>query len=403
MQQFFLGRAGSHSYGTNTATSDNDYRGLFVASPEYIRTPFYKQYEYRDPNEKDSVCYELSKFMQLYTECNPNIVELLWIDESDIIQDSEAYRLLRNHREQLMCSRVAFTFSGYAVSQLKQMKNQSKWANNPQSVEPPRQIDYVSLVVNYTPDKIFKVNLEDYRDGHRLVHYGGNIYGLYTAPKHSTFNDKFHLNTNSDEFTHENADGTRRTPMFILKFNVPEYKQDLETWKKYWEWKTLKDRKVTLYGLIEAELADRSSGESRETIEETIDITKVVEAEDMAALIKTLKLDNLADMLHLCKRHLDFTNTGTDLKHGMHLVRLLRMGEEILRTGQVNVRRPDAAELLEIRCGSWSYDQLIAYGEEKDDLIRNVLYPQCKLPKKPNIELASKLIMEVQDMLWYPK
>ena len=93
MKQIFLCKSGSHVYGTNTPASDDDYRGIFVADPKFIRTPYHNIYEYRDPNEKDSVSYELSKFMQLYTDCNPNIVEFLWIDESDILVTSPAYEL----------------------------------------------------------------------------------------------------------------------------------------------------------------------------------------------------------------------------------------------------------------------------------------------------------------------
>ena len=51
---------------------------------------------------------------------------------------------------------------------------------------------------------------------------------------------------------------------------------------------------------------------------------------------------------------------GYDTKHAMHLVRLLRMAGEILSTGEVVVRRPDAAELKAIRQGSLSFDALLA-------------------------------------------
>lgn len=397
--QIFLGKAGSHSYGTNTATSDEDFRGIFVAEPQFIRTPFYKVNQITDTTAQDTLSYELNKFMQLYTECNPNIVELLWIDESDIVLNSPAYELLRKHRKDLMCSRVAFTFSGYAVSQLKQMKNQSKWANNPQSVEPPRQTDFVSLVVNYTDDKVFKIDITEYQENHRLVHYGGNIYGVYQVNGYRTFTDKFHLNTNSEEFDHTTETGERRIPLFIVKFNITEYKSALETWKKYWDWRTLKDKKVDLYSLIETELAERNSV-VREISNVKYNIDDVVSNDDMAGLVQTMQQDNLTDLLHLCKRHLDFAQTGTDLKHGMHLVRLLRMGEEILTTGQVNVKRPDAQELLSIRNGAWSYEQLVEYGEATDKHIREVLYPKTSLPKKPNIELASELILKIQDMVW---
>lgn len=399
MKHIFLGRAGSHSYGTNTPTSDNDFRGLFVADPKFIRTPFFKVHQYSDPNEKDSTSYELNKFMQLYSECNPNIVELLWIDGSDIVLDSPAYQLLRQHRQDLLCSRVAFTFSGYAVSQLKQMKNQSKWQNNPQPVDPPRQTDFVTLVVNYTQEKMFKINLENYKDGHRLVHYGGNIYGLYVESGYSTYNNQFHLNTISDDFDHTNQNGERKLPIMIVKFNINEYKVALNTWKQYWDWRTLKNKKVELFTLIQEEIADRTT-EHRDIGEKVYDINEICDYDNMADLVKTMSEQNLNDLLHSCKRHLDFSHTGTDFKHGMHLVRLLRMGEEILREGVVRVKRPDAKELLEIRNGSWPYEKLIEYGEEKDKLIREVLYKETKLPKNPNINLAAELVMKVQDMTW---
>lgn len=49
---------------------------------------------------------------------------------------------------------------------------------------------------------------------------------------------------------------------------------------------------------------------------------------------------------------------GYDTKHGMHLVRLQRMALEILDSGRVNVFRPDHQELLAIRDGAWTFDEL---------------------------------------------
>lgn len=91
---------------------------------------------------------------------------------------------------------------------------------------------------------------------------------------------------------------------------------------------------------------------------------------------------------------------GYDTKHAMHLVRLLRTGEEILSEGIVRVKRPDAKELLDIRNGLFSYDELLIYAEEKDKLIREVLYKETALPKKANVNFAAKILMEIQDMYW---
>lgn len=49
---------------------------------------------------------------------------------------------------------------------------------------------------------------------------------------------------------------------------------------------------------------------------------------------------------------------GYDTKNAAHLIRLLRMGGEFLRTGTMNVYRPDRAELMEIKRGEWSLDRV---------------------------------------------
>ena len=62
MKQIFNAVLGSHAYGTNTTSSDIDYRGIFVADRKYT-TQFFNTGQYNDPNEKDSVSYELNKFI----------------------------------------------------------------------------------------------------------------------------------------------------------------------------------------------------------------------------------------------------------------------------------------------------------------------------------------------------
>ena len=55
---------------------------------------------------------------------------------------------------------------------------------------------------------------------------------------------------------------------------------------------------------------------------------------------------------------------GHPANWALHLVRLLRMGIEILTTGDLQVWRHDADELLAIRNGAWTYEQLIAWSAE---------------------------------------
>ena len=85
-----------------------------------------------------------------------------------------------------------------------------------------------------------------------------------------------------------------------------------------------------------------------------------------------------------------------DSKHAMHLVRLMRMGVEILRDGEVNVVRPDAAYLLAIR----------DYEVSLDDVVRehNVLYEELwdvrrssTLPDAPDYDRINMTVMEMTE------
>ncbi len=85
---------------------------------------------------------------------------------------------------------------------------------------------------------------------------------------------------------------------------------------------------------------------------------------------------------------------GFDTKHAIHLVRLLRMAEEILSSGQVIVERPDHAELLKIRNGAWTYDELIKYAEQKENDIGN-LYDTSILRNTPDINKLDELCQSI--------
>ncbi len=331
-------RAGSHAYGTNIESSDEDFRGIFCADPVNILTPFFPVREKEDEDEEDTKFYELSHFMKLCLDVNPNIVETLWVDESDIVQQTLAYEHLRNGREGLLSSKAAFTFSGYAVAQLKRIKGHNKWINNPQPLLPPQPREFLSVVQWMGVEKNLKPDLLKFNRDHRLIPYGNDIFGVYRAMDYNLWDMTGALNTVVEQGDREKY----HRPIMIVKWNKEQYKEAKENHRKYWEWKD-------------------NRNEARSELEE---------------------------------KH------GYDTKHAMHLVRLLRMGEEILSEGVVRVKRPDAEELLAIRNGAWTYEELVEWAEEKDALVRGPLYKSTHLRKKADIKFAAKLLMEVQELVW---
>jgi uncharacterized protein len=87
---------------------------------------------------------------------------------------------------------------------------------------------------------------------------------------------------------------------------------------------------------------------------------------------------------------------GYDTKHAMHLLRLLRMGEEILADGTVRVFRPDAEWLLAVRHGALAYEDVLALaGEHRARLAEVVAH--SPLPDEPDTQAAENLLIGLQE------
>ncbi len=85
---------------------------------------------------------------------------------------------------------------------------------------------------------------------------------------------------------------------------------------------------------------------------------------------------------------------GYDSKNAAHCVRLLRMAGEYLRTGDLIVHRPDAAELLEIKTGKWPLEKIKAHA---NDLFKEMeeAFNTSKLPEKPQYDKAEELLINI--------
>ena len=129
---------GSHAYGLNTPTSDLDVKGIAIPTLDYY-TGFLKKFE-QDTGFKSDVCvYDIKKFFQLATDCNPNIIELLYTDEEFILKKTPEGQQLIDNRDLFLSKKAKFTFSGYAISQLKRIKTHKKWLLHPPDHKPTRE------------------------------------------------------------------------------------------------------------------------------------------------------------------------------------------------------------------------------------------------------------------------
>jgi len=120
--------AGSHLYGTAVETSDRDERGVFLV-PRDVWVGLERGHEQFEDKTNDRVLYEFRKFLKLCLDCNPNMVELLFVPESMWLHSTPTWEYVVSHRKMFLSTKARHTFSGYAHSQLKRLKNHREWLN----------------------------------------------------------------------------------------------------------------------------------------------------------------------------------------------------------------------------------------------------------------------------------
>jgi uncharacterized protein len=138
----YLTKYGSVAYGTNTPSSDEDFRGICVPTKEYFFgfQKNFEQAELKAPNP-DLVIYDIRKFFKLAADCNPNALEILFVDPSDIVYIDFLGEILLENRDLFLSKKIKFTMLGYAVSQLHRIKLHRRWLLEP-PVAPPIRSDF---------------------------------------------------------------------------------------------------------------------------------------------------------------------------------------------------------------------------------------------------------------------
>ncbi len=132
-----LCRHGSHAYGLETPESDLDLRGICIEPPEFVIS-FCKNFEQSEnvkfngyEESKDCTIFGLRKFLNLAANANPNVIEILFVEENEIIFATEFGRKIIDNKELFLTKKAYHTFGGYAKGQLKRLENHRQWIINP--------------------------------------------------------------------------------------------------------------------------------------------------------------------------------------------------------------------------------------------------------------------------------
>ncbi len=84
---------------------------------------------------------------------------------------------------------------------------------------------------------------------------------------------------------------------------------------------------------------------------------------------------------------------GFDSKFGHHLIRLLLEGKELLQTGELKFPLQNRQELLEIKTGKWTLQQVLDYSEELENELVDV-WNNTKLPSVPYYKDIENFMMK---------
>jgi predicted nucleotidyltransferase len=115
---------GSTAYGLDHAGSDIDYLAVGIAPTAHflgLNAPTKSQATVRHEDDKpDQQTHELGKYCSLALQCNPSIVELLWMPTFVTLTD-EGMDLISMRRAFLTARGVRNAYLGYAESQFKKL------------------------------------------------------------------------------------------------------------------------------------------------------------------------------------------------------------------------------------------------------------------------------------------
>jgi predicted nucleotidyltransferase len=349
----FVVGVGSRLYGIHNEDSDYDKAGvmmpslksLILSDLDNLNVHTFDQYKY--PGEDFNI-YDIRKVFRLLLDNSPNMFDLIFAPESAFIKTSSEWEEVIANRELFISKKCRYTFSGYAISQLRRIKTHRKYLLDPPKKKPERS-DFglpdnpvfpssqlkgvLSSVLTIIPEED-KPQFIDQLDG---------IYRDYVSPLIAEYVVEQERSL-AYEWLLAGIKSQANTLIHIPSFVKDEYLdmahkeisfyQANNDWKQYTSWK-------------------KSRNKNRAVLEEKF---------------------------------------GYDTKHACHLVRLLRSGLELLESGTLSVDRRgiDADELVSIRKGGWSFDEVEEYCSIMEGKLDKA-YKESSLQYKPDSSSAISL------------
>lgn len=334
--------SGSRAFGLATENSDTDIRGVYYLPKEDF---FGLNYIPQISNEtNDLTYYEIGRFVELLQKNNPNILEILASPEDCIRYKHPLMDLLKT--EDFLSKLCKDNFAGYAVSQIKKAKGLNKKIVNPIDKERKSILDFCFIL-----DGQGSVPLKKWLDEAGLSQENCGLINIdHTKGMYALFYDESGTLGYKGIIQNEEANQVslssipkEEKPVAYLYCNLDAYSVYCKDYREYWKW-----------------VAERN--EDRYNVNQT-------------------------------------HGQNYDSKNMMHTIRLLQSCEQIFKTGSLTIRVDNRDELLDIKAGNQSYENVLQKAENLIESIESH-YSTTSLPDAPDLEKTTKILIQIREKLY---
>src|SRR4051812_19808625 len=145
----YLAVHGSEAYGLATDESDLDLKGAYIPPRDALlgyRDLPPEQLEFspepgaaaRLAGPHDAAIFALQKLCRLGAACNPNVVEMLFVQERHVVKMTALGERIRALGPLFLSLRARQTFGEYARGQLRRIEQHRRWLRDPPQAAPTR-------------------------------------------------------------------------------------------------------------------------------------------------------------------------------------------------------------------------------------------------------------------------
>lgn len=372
---------GSHAYGLNTETSDEDVGGVFIC-PHDMLLGLRSQYIEQVADEKnDTVFYEFGRWIELLLKSNPTALESLYIPERCVIGDIHpAVQNIIDNRDKFLSKECFNTLTGYAVSQIGKAKGLNKKIVNPVT-ERKDVLDFCYTFKGQGSQPIKEFLAERHLDqrycGLVNINNMKDVYGVY-------YDYAAYLNF-------ENLPFSIRREILFSGINQDKIISRLN--------------KKAFYGYVGIANPDDYSKSN------TVRLSSIPKEEEPICFM-TFNKDAYVAHCKMYKEYKDWeahrnpvryeNNLGHnyDSKNMCHCMRLVRIGKELAMGQGFNIERTyDREYLLDIKNHKFSYEDIMSQAIKEKELMDEAI-KTCTLPDKIDLETINELLIESRKKIY---